>query len=273
MGNLAKRQRNDRNSLCGVNWRTYLTTITTHYKEGYSTVPGYGNLTKAKLQRGVKYVLQRMKEVRCYAPYDGLCGYHSLAKVLEIELLEMFELLLNWASSNAAENLNVTCHFETEINLFEVINERSFKNEVCTRMEACINHVSSRPPGASVGFALYCTFEEVVVAMLISKKRGLILSDVNSEAAGLQIAGDYLVTLDGICKVHGAIAAGKLVRDVDYDVIMIMEELHWVYALSAGDESDPPHTREVLDTASAQISTEVRNNDGLLHSIFSTCFL
>jgi hypothetical protein len=255
--NLAKRQPKVQKSTPGVNWRTYLTTITNHYKEGYSTAPGYGNLTTVERQRGVKNVLELLKEVRCYAPYDGLCGYHSLAKVLNIGLLEVFELLLNWALSNSSDHLNVTCHFESEFNIFEIINERSFKNEVLARMNACINHVSTRPPGASAGLAMYCSIEEVVIVMMITKKRGLILSDVKPEATGYQLAGDYLVTPNGIYYVPGANVIGKLVRDVDYDIIMIMEELHWVYALSAGDGSDPPHTRELYDTPAAQLSTEV----------------
>ena len=87
--------------------------------------------------------------------------------------------------------------------------------------------------------------------MLITKKRGIILSDVKSRFSASEVARDYLVTMDGIYNVHAANVVGNMVRNVDYEVIIVHEYLHCVYAIAAGEECDPPHTREVSDTHSA----------------------
>ena len=240
-----------------VHWRTLLSSVKNHHKEGYPTANDVGNQTPEMRQRGVQPLLASMKEIRCYAPYDGLCGYHCLAKLLDIEISTVLEILVNWSAGPDSEVINVELTTTDNFNRFEVINGHVYRNQACTRAKLCLEHLRNAVPGSPVGTNLYCTLEDVVIILQLKKLRGLILSDVQSMNPSVEAACDYYVCEGGVQELRNTTLIPEMERGVHYDVIIINESEHWVYAMPMGNDTDPPHTRGQTDAVAARTFAKV----------------
>jgi len=240
-----------------VHWRTLLSSVKNHYKEGYPNACHLGNQTPVDRQRGVQRLLGRMKEIRCFAPYDGLCGYHCLAKVVNIEIVTVLEILLHWSTEPLPEVINVASTSTVIFNRFSVINGSVYRSQVRTRAALCLEHLRTAVPGSSVGTNLYCTLEEVVIILQLKKLRGLILSDVESTNPSVEAACDYYVCEGGVQELRNPSSIPVMERGKQYDVIIIMENEHWVYAMPMSKDTDPPHTRGQTNAVAAKTFAEV----------------
>jgi hypothetical protein len=184
-------------------------------------------------------MLEQLQEIRCYVPYDGWCGYRALAKSINMEVSEVLELLLNW-STNA--ELMCPAGNVSDVN-FSFINGSAQRAEVRIRAQSCLDVLNQHRDNVSIGEALYCTRLEIIIVLQLKKLRGLVLCDVKPEFGALTLAVDYLVTNDAVKEVTGIDALQHLKRDDDYDALIIMEHLHWVYALPKLNANAAPHTR------------------------------
>ena len=85
----------------------------------------------------------------------------------------------------------------------------------------------------------------------------MVLFDIKPEFSAAELAVDYLVCADGIKEFLNKGEVMNLKREVHYDVIIIMEKTHWVYALPLGNLNDAPHTRCANDALKSRVMSKV----------------
>ena len=225
-------------------WREYYSLKTQHYREGYPKHENEGNRTPIKFQRGIEDLLHHLKEVRCFVPYDGFCGYNSLAKLLNITLVEVLDILVLWALGGdpilTDHPLN-PCHI---VDPFTMMNNDEARTETYKRAKSCLERIHG--PGTKDIFPaeLYCTAEDIFVVLQSKNIRGLVLSDVSAFSECQEVV-DYIYSEDGVRVVDEMEVIMSMKREINYDVVLINEQNHWVYALPTGSEAHPPHTRNL----------------------------
>ena len=231
-----------------------------HYREGYPNLTTEGNLTPIEHQRGVESILQRMNEIRCFVPYNGLCGYNSLAKALNMDLSEVLEILVSWSTSLEAIAIDHPLNVGDPFNRFYSINDESTRAETLKRASACLDIIKRTHNNVVVDTSLYCTLFDVCIVLQSKKVRGLVLCDVvNTGFLSCETCADYLCFEDGIRVINDTDAVLQMKRVDDYDVVLILEYDHWVYALPRPLEIDPPHLRHGLNNVNELVTSHAAN--------------
>jgi hypothetical protein len=65
-----------------------------------------GNRTPMNMSRGKRNEITRLKETRCFVPYDGYCGYHCLSKIFQVPVENILERLLQWSRHDNPDGFN-----------------------------------------------------------------------------------------------------------------------------------------------------------------------
>jgi hypothetical protein len=107
---------------------------------------------------------------------------------------------------------------------------------------SCLEVLPQHRDGDVVGPEFYCTMEDVIVVTQLKNLRCLVLCDVVPDYQEFECAADYLISGEGV-QEYGVDTILNWKRVQNYDIILVMESVHWVYALPLGTENDPPHTR------------------------------
>ena len=93
----------------------------------------------------------------------------------------------------------------------------------------------------------------------MKKVRGLVLSDViiNPGYVSIETTVDYLCSEHGIQVISDTVVTSRMRRDVDYDVLLISEYDHFVYALPTSKDEEPPYIRIETNAGNELDSSDV----------------
>jgi hypothetical protein len=181
----------------------------------------FGNRTPARSLRGKRAEVVRLKDMRCYVPYDGFCGYHTIGKLFQMTVLEVLQYLKEWADPDNARGFLTNPCFSLEQD----------RKETHTRVAGALLSLQTKGEGVVIMEEFYATGCMFMVLACLKNKRVLVLDDCTSEFEGNDVT-DYMVTPDGV-QFYGDLDLGvhTISRGADYDHLVIHERNHWTYAL------------------------------------------
>ena len=173
-----------------------------------------GNRTPGSRRRGAREKLATLREERCAVAYDGYCGYNALGKACGLALPDMMRKIV--AQCDRPDSAVTK-------------DDRIQARRSAAGALACLEAQSS----AFLPSKFWASTSTLQVASEATGKKILVLDDVRSPFANVQLAYDALLTPDGKQQALDREALAGLSRPSGYDALLIHEEAHWVYAVPA----------------------------------------